>query len=67
MPNQMKRSIEKQNILQIIVRSNQDSRREINKFISQVKQNSKVVNTNVVNEKENYEKEKTRERESQKY
>ncbi|MED1268753.1 FtsX-like permease family protein [Bacillus mycoides] len=58
MPDEIKRRIQNENIFQMIVRSNEDPEKEIGTFIQHVKQNNKNLNIKVVNEKENYEKEK---------
>lgn len=57
-PDEVKQGIQNQNTLQMIVRSNQDPKKEINTFIQHAKQNKKDINAKVVNEKENYENEK---------
>ncbi|ASI78430.1 FtsX-like permease family protein [Bacillus pacificus] len=58
MPDEVKRSIQNENTFQMIVRSNGDPKKEIDNFIQHVKQKKKDTNVKVINEKENYEKEK---------
>ncbi|MGG5252454.1 ABC transporter permease [Neobacillus sp. SM06] len=57
-PEQIKRDIEKSNTLQLIVRSNQSPNKEINGFVSKVKQMNKIPNIKIINEKANYENQK---------
>lgn len=57
-PESIKQGIRKQNDLQLIVRSNQNPEKEINKFISYVKQDNQYANVQIVNETVNYETEK---------
>ncbi|KXY32484.1 FtsX-like permease family protein [Bacillus sp. TH22] len=58
MPDEVKRSIQNENTFQMLVRSKEDPKKEIDTFIQHVKQNRTDTNTKVINEKENYEKEK---------
>lgn len=58
LPVQITEEISRQNALQIIVRSNKDPTKEIDHFVSQIKQQNKLVNLKIVNEKNNYKKEK---------
>ncbi|PES74856.1 ABC transporter permease [Bacillus cereus] len=59
MPDEMKRRMQNENTFKMIVRSNEDPKREIDTFIRYFKQNRTDANAKVINEKENYEKEKS--------
>ncbi|KXY99210.1 ABC transporter permease, partial [Bacillus cereus] len=58
MPDEVKQMIQKDNTFQMIVRSNENPKEEIETFIQHMKQNNKDINAKVISEKENYEKEK---------
>ena len=58
LPDKIKRDIEKQNALRIIVRSNQNPEKEMNRFISDIKRNYAQVNASIENEEKKYKEEK---------
>ncbi|WP_018753131.1 ABC transporter permease [Paenibacillus sanguinis] len=58
LPDSIQQSIKKQNAFQIVVRSNMNPEKEIDRFILQTKQIYRKVETKVVNEAKNYENEK---------
>ncbi|PEB09832.1 ABC transporter permease [Bacillus thuringiensis] len=58
MPDEMKRRIQNENTFEMIVRSNENPKQEMDTFIWYVKQNRTDTNAKVINEKENYENEK---------
>lgn len=60
MPDEIKRRMKNETTFEMIVRSNEDPKREIDTFIRYLKQNRTDANAKVINEKENYEKEKAR-------
>ncbi|MCW1240615.1 MULTISPECIES: ABC transporter permease [Bacillus] len=59
MPDEIKRRMKNETTFEMIVRSNEDPKREIDIFIRYFKQNRTDANAKVINEKENYEKEKS--------
>ncbi|EJS69340.1 ABC transporter permease [Bacillus cereus] len=59
MPDEIKRRMQNENTFEMIVRSNKNPKQEIDTFIRYVKQNRTDTNAKVINEKENYEKEKS--------
>ena len=59
MPDEVKQMIQKDNTFQMIVRSNENPKEEIETFIQHMKQNNKDINAKVISEKENYEKKNT--------
>ncbi|MEB9945244.1 ABC transporter permease [Bacillus cereus] len=58
MPDEVKQKIQNEKTFQMIVRSNENPKEEIETFIQHLKQNNKDINAKVISEKENYEKEK---------
>ncbi|MDQ0722443.1 putative ABC transport system permease protein [Paenibacillus sp. W4I10] len=58
LPDSIKQNIIKQNALQLIVRSNQNPETEINRFISELSQQHSGLQAKIVDEHENYKKEK---------
>lgn len=58
MPDEMKQMIQNENTFQMIVRSNDNPKKEIDTFIQHIKQDNKDINAKVISEKENFEKEK---------
>ncbi|TKA05564.1 ABC transporter permease [Bacillus thuringiensis] len=59
MPDEIKRRMQNENTFEMIVRSNENPKQEIDTFIRYVKQNRTDTNAKVINEKENYENEKS--------
>ena len=60
MPDEIKRRMQNENTFEMIVRSNENPKQEIDTFIRYIKQNRIDTNVKVINEKENYENEKAR-------
>ena len=58
MPDEIKRRMQNENTFEMIVRSNENPKQEIDTFIRYIKQNRIDTNVKVINEKENYENEK---------
>ncbi|PFB94873.1 ABC transporter permease [Bacillus cereus] len=58
MPDEVKQMIQNENTFQMIVRSNENPKKEIDTFIEHMKQNNKDINAKVISEKENFEKDK---------
>lgn len=58
LPDSIKQDIMKQNVLQLIVRSNQNPETEINHFVNEITQNNVGIQAKIVNESENYRDEK---------
>lgn len=58
MPDSVKQDIERQNTLKIVVRSNQNPKKEIDRFLTQLKTYNTEAAADVINEGPNYEKEK---------
>ncbi|ASI78433.1 ABC transporter permease [Bacillus pacificus] len=59
MPDEIKRRMQNENTFEMIVRSNENPKQEIDTFIRYIKQNRIDTNVKVINEKENYENEKS--------
>lgn len=58
LPNQAKQVIDEQNVLPLIVRSNQNPQQEINRFVADFKQQNPRVTANIQNMTKQYEQEK---------
>ncbi|MGG4132158.1 ABC transporter permease [Paenibacillus illinoisensis] len=58
LPETVIQEIKKQNTLQLIVRSNQNPETEINRFISEIAQYNVGISVKIIDETENYQKEK---------
>ncbi|ADY22259.1 ABC transporter permease [Bacillus paranthracis] len=58
MPDEVKQVIQNEKTFQMIVRSNENPKEEIETFIQHLKQNNTDIKAKVISEKENYEKEK---------
>ena len=59
MPDEVKQMIQKDNTFQMIVRSNENPKEEIETFIQHMKQNNKDINAKVISEKRTMKKKNT--------
>ena len=58
MPDEIGRSLKTQSAIQMIVRGDENPQEEINSFVSKIRENNENINIDIVNEKDNYERER---------